>query len=350
MSLNCPPVSIGLPVYNGEQYIQETINSILDQTFDDFELNISDNASTDATGDICRDAAAQDPRVQYVRSEVNRGLAWNTNRVIGLARGRYVAWIGHDDLMARDYIAKCVAALDDDSGAVLCFAGYNYIDERGGLILRPPLYNPGAFETPSARFLHTIYEVGCHPIYGLMKADKLKQTGLQRGFAESDRVLLAEMALRGRFRLVPEYLFSRRQHPDRVCTKYRSLRERTLVFDPAKAGKLYFPLMLETAAFCSAIRRAELPLRERVRCYRSLLGWLLMKRGSELLGRLRKTTLSTIKTFLSEGQVRWLKTVKCRVLKAWRAGLKVAATKSPHVSRTTVVPSTTASVLRNAPG
>jgi glycosyltransferase involved in cell wall biosynthesis len=325
MSLNCPLVSIGLPVYNGEQYIQETINSILDQTFGDFELNISDNASTDATGDICRDAAAQDPRVQYVRSEVNRGLAWNTNRVIGLARGRYVAWIGHDDLMARDYIAKCVAALDDDSGAVLCFAGYNYIDERGGLILRPPLYNPAAFETPSARFLHTIYEVGCHPIYGLMKAATLKQTGLQRGFAESDRVLLAEMALRGRFILVPEHLFSRREHPGRNFTKYRSLRERTLIFDPAKAGKLYFPLMLETAAFCSAIRRAPVPFTERLQCYRSLLGWLWVKRAKDLLIRLRRRTLSRMRKFLSEDQVRLLKNAKSRLLRSWQGRVEATS-------------------------
>ena len=131
-----PSVSICLPVYNGENYVREAITSILEQTFEDFELIISDNASTDGTGEICRDAATRDPRVRYYRAEVNRGLAWNHNRAFDLARGRYVAWIGHDDLMGRQYIGRCVEALEKDAGAVLAFAGYLYIDDKGSVIGR----------------------------------------------------------------------------------------------------------------------------------------------------------------------------------------------------------------------
>jgi glycosyltransferase involved in cell wall biosynthesis len=298
MSLDRPTVSICLPVYNGERYIRYAIKSILEQTFEDFELIISDNASTDATADISREATARDPRVHYYRVDVNRGSAWNHNRTFKLAKGRYVAWIGHDDVMAKEYIARCVETLEKDPGAVLCFAAYNYIDERGSLIKRPPMENPGALERPSARFVHIIYECACLAIYGVMKTQTLKQTALHGGFADCDRVLLAEMGLRGRFSLVPEPLFSRRYHAERVTTKYRSLRERTLIMDPTKSGRLFLPVMLQAVAFCSAIQRANLPLTERLRCYRSLLGWLRLMRRDDLVSDLRERMLSTIKSLL----------------------------------------------------
>src|SRR4051794_17704887 len=95
MTPSYPEVSICLPVYNGENYVGEAIRSILGQSFENLELIISDNASTDETARICQAFAAQDSRVRYVRSPVNRGLAWNHNRAFALARGRYAMWIGH---------------------------------------------------------------------------------------------------------------------------------------------------------------------------------------------------------------------------------------------------------------
>ena len=251
------------------------------------------------------------------RAEVNRGLAWNHNRTFGLARGRYVAWIGHDDLMGRQYIGRCVEALEKDAGAVLAFAGYNYIDEKGSVIKRLDMENPGSSERPSERFLGVLYEYGCHPIYGVMRTEILKQTRLHGGFAESDRTLLVEMGLRGGFNLVPECLFSRRQHAERNYRRYPDLRERTLIFDPAKAGKLFFPVLLEAMALFSAIHRAKVPLKERLRCYRVLLGWLWAKRRYRLWDDLREAVVWTIKRYLPEDQVRWLKAAKSSILEAW---------------------------------
>ncbi len=314
-----PSVSICLPVYNGENYVRQAITSILEQTYEDFELIISDNASTDGTGEICLDAAARDPRVRYYRAEVNRGLAWNHNRAFDLARGRYVAWIGHDDLMDIQYICRCIEALEKDAGAVLAYADYNYIDDKGSVIKRVDLENPGSSERPSERFRGVLYEAGCHPIYGVMRTEILKQTCLHGGFAESDRTLLVEMGLRGVFKLVPECLFfSRRAHAQRTTTRFRDLRERTLIFDPAKAGKLFFPVLLEAMALFSAIHRAKLPLKERLRCYRVLLRWLWAERRDRLWwDDLRGPVVSTIQRYLSGDQVRRLKAAKRRLVKAW---------------------------------
>src|SRR5215468_4385449 len=107
MTARAPAVSICLPVYNGENFIGEAIESIVAQTFEDIELVISDNASTDGTAEICRLAAARDRRIHYFRAEINRGLAWNHNRAFELATGTYSCWIGHDDVMHPNYINLC---------------------------------------------------------------------------------------------------------------------------------------------------------------------------------------------------------------------------------------------------
>jgi glycosyltransferase involved in cell wall biosynthesis len=297
MSLDCPTVSICVPVYNGEPYLREAIDSILAQTFEDFELIISDNASTDHTPEICRETLARDRRVRYSRSEVNRGLAANHNRAFELAKGRYVVWSGHDDLMDKEYIARCVEALDQDPEAVLCFAGTNYIDDRGSLIKRVPLENSGAFEKPGERLFTILLDNMCDPILGMMRTEVLKQTRLHGGFADSDRVLLVEMGLRGRFKLIPEYLFSRRMHSQQLTSNCRNLRERTLIFDPTKKGRVFFPMMLEVMALFSAIRRAKLPFREQLRCYRYLLRWLWIHHNW-LRDDLCEGMLTTIKLYL----------------------------------------------------
>ena len=104
MSENEPRVSIGMPVYNGEKYLEEAIQSILAQTYSDFELVISDNASTDKTQEICLEYAARDSRVRYHRNEKNLGAAPNYNRTFELSTGQYFKWADYDDLLAEEFL------------------------------------------------------------------------------------------------------------------------------------------------------------------------------------------------------------------------------------------------------
>ena len=108
MSAENPLVTIALPVYNGQNYLRQAIRSVLKQTFRDFELLLLDNASTDGTSEICREAVEQDRRVRYATADENRGLAWNHNRAVELARGRYLMWISHDDALGEDYLGHCL--------------------------------------------------------------------------------------------------------------------------------------------------------------------------------------------------------------------------------------------------
>lgn len=272
MAMRAPRVSICLPVYNGEMHVRQAIRSVLVQTFEDFELIISDNASTDATQKICLEAAAMDTRVKYFRNEVNRGLAWNFNRAFELASGRYLKWLSHDDIMAPDFISRCVKALEEDAETVLCFTNTNYIDADGALIQRVDLPNPGASEIPTERFRGILWGL-CDPVCGLMKMEFLKQTGLHGAYADSDRVLLGEMAMRGRFHLISDYLFSARRHSLRTTFRYNNHWDRTLIFDPSKASKLNCPWFREVLDFVATIRRAPISWKERYKCYKYLYWW-----------------------------------------------------------------------------
>ena len=129
-----PLVSIGLPVYNGEKYLREAIESILGQTFCDLELIISDNGSTDSTQEFCGEYASRDSRVRYFRHEINRGAAWNYCAVFRYSRGKYFKWASHDDLCTPTFLERCVEVLERDPRVALCTTRTTIIDGDGEAI------------------------------------------------------------------------------------------------------------------------------------------------------------------------------------------------------------------------
>ena len=131
-----PVLSIGLPVRNGENWLTVSLDSILQQTRGDFELIIADNGSTDGTQAICRDRAARDPRIRYVRNDENLGAAANYNLVLDLARAPLFKWHAHDDQLAPDCLERSVAALERNSQAVACITGARRLDALGREVLR----------------------------------------------------------------------------------------------------------------------------------------------------------------------------------------------------------------------
>src|SRR5215510_10355296 len=114
-------LSVGLAVYNGEEFLDEAIRSILAQTLTNFELIISDNASTDRTSEICQKYVRIDPRIRYHRNEANIGGANNENQTFRMARGKYFRWAAHDDVLAPTLLARCVEVLEERPDAVLCY-------------------------------------------------------------------------------------------------------------------------------------------------------------------------------------------------------------------------------------
>lgn len=213
-----PKVSLGLPVYNGENYLETTLKSILSQTYKDFELVISDNASEDATADIIKKYAENDSRIRYYRQSENIGAAANYDYVFMKSEGEYFKWCAHDDVFGEEFLEVCVDWLDahqDYVGAlpddVWCV---NADGDRYGQRITFDLDPKGA--GPADRFKNylSLGWINCSPFFGLYRRDHVKKSGLHGDYLSSDRVFIGEMLLRGRFALVSGSYFHFRMHDE----------------------------------------------------------------------------------------------------------------------------------------
>ena len=277
MSTSSPPrVSIGLPVRDGERYLRTALDSIRAQTFTDFELIIADNASSDGTEAICREYAAADRRVRIVRNTTNLGVARNFNLTLEQARGRYFKWAADDDVLEPEFVARCVEQLDRDPDLVLCHAQTRIIDEQG-IAMGDYTYVPGhaSAAQPSHRLRDVLAEDRwCFELFGVIRAETLRRTRLLDRYVGSDRILLADLALRGRFAILPDYLFLNRDHPARTVRRFPAHHLRAGVVDPALEGRRVLPHWRIFAEYARCIRRVPMRAQERLRCYRALGGWL----------------------------------------------------------------------------
>lgn len=268
------PVTMGMPVYNGERYLEEALRSLRAQTFDDFELLVSDNASSDRTGTICRDYAAMDPRIRYMRNEVNLGFSRNQNRVIEMATGQYFLLTHHDDVRSPTYLARTVPIMDADPSIVVCYTKTQDIDEQGQVVPRedPPLRLASSDFRERFRDIIRMDHI-CEPDFGLTRMDVLRTTHLHGDYADSDRVLLAELLLHGRFHCIPEFLFFRRAHAAQSTEIAPDRQSRTVWFNPDKRGKLLFPHFRELEEYLRAVGRAPIDWRQRLWCWAAMVRW-----------------------------------------------------------------------------
>ena len=281
MGSNAPRVTVGLPVFNGEPYLEQALDSLLAQTYLDFELTIADNASTDGTSAICRDFERRDARIRYHRSDVNLGAAANYNRLVEMARGEFFKWAAHDDVCAPAYLESCVAVLERNPSVVVCYPRTRIIDEEGR--------DKGPYEdhlhlTASRgheRFRDVVFrDAGeCNAVFGLIRIDVLRKTALIGNYPASDMVLLSELALHGNFHELPDPLFQRRDHPQTSIRANVTTDERAAWFDPKKADKKQFTHWRWALEYHRAIRRAKPGAGNGLRCYQYLGRWIRWNRN-----------------------------------------------------------------------
>jgi glycosyltransferase involved in cell wall biosynthesis len=272
---SAPKVSIGLPVFNGEKYLTQAIQSILDQTFTDFELIISDNASTDATAQICQEAAARDPRVRYFRQERNLGAAPNHQFTFEEASGEYFKWSAHDDILEPALLERCVEALETRPEVQLAFPLSLIIDEAGEVLRKHAPYGGRLMSSrPSERFCDFVCRQNdCIAIFGLARRRELATTDLITAREESDRHLLAELALRGPWYEIPEYLFQRRQHNEAYSHSVAQ-GHRMAWWDTTQRDSITFPEWRSIGVYHRLINKTPLSTRERWACRRLIVRYL----------------------------------------------------------------------------
>lgn len=228
-----PRVSVCVPVYNGESFLGDALDSLLAQTCRDYELIICDNASTDSTADICAGYAARDPRIRYFRNETNMGANPNFNRLARMANAPYFKLANADDLCHPDLLARCVEILDRQPDVILCYARTRLIDAKGDSLGdyddRLDLRCPNA----ASRFRAVMERIGLvNVLQGVIRTDALKATSLLGSYPGADIVLVGELALRGKFYEVPERLFFRRMHAIAASSKKTPVEQQAFV-DPA---------------------------------------------------------------------------------------------------------------------
>lgn len=277
-----PRVSIGLPVYNGERFVCEAIESVLAQTFTDFELVISDNGSTDATPDIAAEFAARDPRIRHLRHDVTRGARWNFNRVVEECRGEFFVWLASDDAWEREFLERCLAELDADPGVVLAFSHVTYVDEHSEVIGERNL----SMRADSERVGERLWDLlmawhDCLPIFGVVRADVLRRTPLLPPYASGDHLLIAQLGLIGRFAIVDAKLFRSRLHPGQSIQSFNVWVDHhayTEWFEATEPGRLRFPQWRLLGDLATSVWRAPTGIVERIRCVPAVVRWCIRYR------------------------------------------------------------------------
>lgn len=268
-------VSVGLPVYNGENYLANALESLLDQTYENYEIIICDNASTDKTEDICKQFSQTDKRIKYHRNEKNLGAAPNFNKSFHLSSGEYFKWASHDDIIAKDFLFECVKILDEKYDVVLCSTQVQFIDNQGRRIRNiGKLPKRTASPFANIRFADIISTSHwCFDIFGLTRSSILAKTPLIGSYVGSDHTTLATLSLIGPFYTVPKPLFFSRDHSERSVRKFMPSFAAHW-YDTAQKSKISFVHWKLFAQYLNCVYQAHISLREKTKCCFQLTRWL----------------------------------------------------------------------------
>lgn len=270
--MSTPILSIGLPVYNRAKLLRKSLDSLLDQTFKDFDLIISDNASTDDTEAICREYAQRDRRIRYYRNPSNIGAPRNFNRTFELSSGKYFKWATSDDVCGPQFLELALGVLERDPAVVLCYAKTTIIAEDGSAIEDYEDRLHLTETSGSQRFTRLLNTIGlCHQHQGVIRSAALRQTAMLRDHIGSDLNLLAELSLYGQFYELPQRLFFRRLHPDASSWARTDMARQADFYDPGHSRGIVLHSLHQHVAYLGAVRRAPIGFREKVVLYRFLL-------------------------------------------------------------------------------
>jgi glycosyltransferase involved in cell wall biosynthesis len=253
-----------MPIYNEERFLQHALDSLLAQDYENIQILISDNASTDSTADIGRKAAESDSRVAYTCTEENIGSAGNFRRAAGMAEGKYFMWAAGHDEWSSDLISASVAALETNGSASIAFASSRWMGETGGHDDRDTDYPDTRGKSVLGRFF-TVFWGNMHPVLSLMRTEYLHLTKSMQSFAGADLVLLSDMVLMGDFVQAPKASWRRRD----VRTK-ESHRERMKRYTGAEFGQAEstldrrFPLLRLPISLTATVWNSHHSLLQRV--------------------------------------------------------------------------------------
>ena len=301
-NIQCPKVSIGVPVYNGENYLELAINSLLQQSFKDFEIIISDNASTDKTQEICQIFQSQDPRIRYYRNSANLGAAYNYKKVFQLARGKFFKWMAHDDMCSSNYLEECIKVLESEPTIVMCFPRVLLIDKDNNLltmikentyltpkgkIISTNLQRNFASSQPSERFSEVLFgTTECYEFFGLSRREIIERTSKHDAYYGSDKVLLCELSLMGKLQEVSNAICYFRLH-DQQSQSIKGSEEKSRWISPELNYGAFMLRFKCAQGYYHSIFAYQISWLERVKCLKMLIIYLInLSKWRSLINRI----------------------------------------------------------------
>lgn len=283
MTLQHPLVSFGVPVYQGENYLDWTLDAIRTQSYRNLEILVSDNASTDGTAGVV-DEHSSDPRVRLITQTENVGAAENYNVVFRESNGKYFVWNAHDDFFSSDFVEAAVDALEANPEAVVAIGAPFWVDEDGEKIGPIPVPEGIDSTAPAKRFAAAAKGAPAALVFGLYRSRDLARSHLHQPFTGSDRNLVAEMMLYGSAVYAGASEFYLREHEGRSVRRLHAQEKRRFShsreswYAPSRDGRIVFPSWRRVGAYLAAVGRAPLSVQDRVRCFGVVPGLLLHDR------------------------------------------------------------------------
>ncbi|EIT84619.1 glycosyl transferase family protein [Fictibacillus macauensis ZFHKF-1] len=260
-----PLVSIGVPVFNGAKTLEKSLRAILDQEYKNIEVIISDNASTDATAQICQSLQARDHRIQYVRNKTNMGMANNFNAVVHRSQGKYFMWSAHDDYRDASFIAKCVKQLESNERAVICGSYVAFINEEGQKFDPRPYHYFRPQDMNSSDFIRSyLARYGCYEmIYGMFRLQNLKASMMIQEVFCPDYLMCFQLLLQGELELVEEELLYYKWNPKTVDHYAREVAQDDQAYEAMAAAPFsqlignFVKLVTESPRFSEVEKASE---------------------------------------------------------------------------------------------
>lgn len=279
-------ITIGMPVYNGEDYLAETLDTVLAQTYSKFILYIADNASTDRTEEICREYARKDSRIVYARNPKNVGAAGNYERCFTPATTEYFRWQNADDPIGPTLIEDCFNALENDSSIVLAYCKSRIIDDKGTVISDYEDNLSLQQASASERFISCVNVIRLQNVmYGLIRREPLAHTALLGAYTSSDLNLVGELSLYGKFEEIPKRMFNRRVHPESSSWDMSDAEKLKEFWDPSKR-KLIMQTWRSMYEYYKAVFRSPVSFGEKLKISKYLLKHAYWRKTA-MIGELR---------------------------------------------------------------
>lgn len=271
-----PLVSIGMPVYNEERFIRASLESIIAQDYPNIELIISDNASTDNTGHICKEFSSQYDWITYHQRHQNHGPIDNFNYVLHKSKGKYFMWAsGHDTWMS-NYISSCAHLLETHPKATIVFGCSNWINEHGKTFSKESGWTDTRGLSVIARY-HTVLWGNMHPILGLINSNALKQSKLLSTVG-ADLIALASLSLQGDFIHAANTHWSRREFRNENTYEDKLKRYKSSEYEISKTiFSRAFPLLRLPFELFKSVVKSNISLTDKIFIFFLLIPGLPIK-------------------------------------------------------------------------